>query len=64
VGDKEEDDVVEKIKDITFLIKPEVIDEFGAMTILSSEENDGMGLSLRPLIESEGGCGGGCSGCN
>lgn len=34
------------------------------MTILSSEENDGMGLSLRPLLESEGGCGGGCSGCH
>jgi HesB-like selenoprotein len=63
VGDTEENDIVEQIKDITFLIKPEIIDEFGVMTILSSEENDGMGLSLRPLIEPVGGCGG-CSGCN
>lgn len=34
------------------------------MTILSSEENDGRGLSLKPLIEAEeGGCGG-CTGCH
>lgn len=63
VGDKEEDDIVEQVKDITFLIKPDIIEEFGVMTIISTEENDGRGLSLRPLIEPVGGCGG-CTGCH
>ncbi len=63
VGDKEEDDIVEQVKDITFLIKPSIFDEFGVFTILSSEENDGRGLSLRPLIEPVSGCGG-CTGCH
>jgi iron-sulfur cluster insertion protein len=63
VGEKEEDDIVEQVKDITFLIKPELIDEFGVFTILSEDENEGRGLSLRPLIEPVGGCGG-CTGCH
>ena len=32
--------------------------------ILSSEENEGNGLSLKPVIAPEGGCGGSCSGCH
>lgn len=63
LGEKEDDDLVEQIKDITFFIKPNVYNEFGALTILSSEENDGRGLNLRPLIEPTGGCAG-CSGCH
>jgi len=63
VDEPKEEDVVVKINDINFLIKPEIIDEFGIFTILSSEENDGRGLSLRPLIEPVSGCGG-CSGCH
>lgn len=64
VGDKEEDDLAQQVKDITFLVKPEIIEEFGIMTILSTEENEGRGLTLRPLAASdEDGCGG-CSGCH
>lgn len=63
VEEPQEGDIIEKVNDINFLIKPEIIDEFGILTILSTEENNGRGLSLRPLIEQEGGCGG-CSGCH
>jgi HesB-like selenoprotein len=57
-------DAVEKVKDINFIFKPELIDEFGGFNILSSDENDGRGLSLKPLIQSEGGCGGCGGGCH
>lgn len=63
LGEQEEDDIVEKIKDITFYIKSHIYDEFGAFTFLSSSENDGKGLYLRPLIAPESGCSG-CSGCH
>lgn len=63
VEEPKEDDIIEQINDIKFLFRPEVIDEFGVFTILSSEENDFRGLSLRPLLEPEGGCAG-CSGCH
>jgi HesB-like selenoprotein len=59
----QEGDIVQEINDITFLINQEIFDEYGIFTILSSEENDGMGLSLRPIMEPVGGCGG-CSGCH
>lgn len=55
---------MEQVNDITFLIKQDLYNEFGAFTILSTDENDGRGLSLRPLIESEGGCGGCGGGCH
>jgi HesB-like selenoprotein len=64
IGNKEEDDLVEQIGEINFLMKPDLIDEFGVFTILSSEENNGRGLTLRPLMAmDEDGCAG-CSGCH
>jgi HesB-like selenoprotein len=63
VEETDDVDTVEKVKDINFIFKDELIDEFGGFTLLSTAENDGRGLSLKPLIESEGGCsscGGGC----
>jgi iron-sulfur cluster insertion protein len=62
-GEKEEDDLVEEINGITFFIKPFIIDEYGMLTILSSEENEGRGMTLRPLLATESGCAG-CSGCH
>lgn len=59
-----EGDVVEKVKDITFLMEASLIEEFGGFKILSAEENNGNGLSLKPFIEPEnsgcGSCSGGC----
>jgi iron-sulfur cluster insertion protein len=59
----EEDDVVEKINDISFLIKKPLIDDFEGFTILSTDENNGRGLSLKALNAPEGDCGG-CTGCH
>lgn len=59
-----EDDVVEKVNDITFMCNKELKDEFAGFIILSSEENDNRGLTLRPLIgANEGGCSS-CPGCH
>ncbi len=59
-----EDDEVETIHDISFMYEKTLIDQFGGFIILSSEENEGNGLSLKPVIAPEGGCGGSCSGCH
>ena len=63
IDEPQEGDIVQKVNDINFIMKTEIIDDFGIMTILSSEENEGRGLTLRPLIESEDGCDS-CSGCH
>jgi len=59
-----DEDDVETINDISFIYEKSLIDQFGGFIILSSEENEGNGLSLKPVIEPEGGCGGSCSGCH
>ena len=56
-------DITEVVNDITFIISKELIDEFSGFSILSSAENEGRGLSLKPVTTGEGGCsscGGGC----
>lgn len=54
-------DSVETISDVNFIAENGLIKEFGGFIILSSDENEGMGLSLRPVIQQEGG---GCASCN
>lgn len=61
VEDPTDEDAVETVSDVNFIAKKELIEEFGGFIILSTEENEGMGLSLRPVIQPEGG---GCSGCH
>lgn len=63
VEDKQEGDIVEQVNDINFIIKQDLIDQFEGFTILSTDENDGRGLSLKPLNAPEGGCGT-CGGCH
>jgi iron-sulfur cluster insertion protein len=63
VEEKEDGDIATLINDINFIVKNELIDEFGGFIILSSEENGGRGLSLKPLIQAESGCGT-CGGCH
>lgn len=63
VSEPTDADVTEVVNDITFIMEKSLIDEFGGFIILSSEENEGRGLSLKPVIAPEGGCsscGGGC----
>jgi HesB-like selenoprotein len=64
VSKASDDDEIEKINDISFIYEKNLIDQFGGFIILSSEENEGRGLSLKPVIEPEGGCGGSCAGCH
>ena len=64
VSESTDEDEVEKINDITFMYEKSLTEQFGGFIILSSEENGGNGLSLKPVIQPEGGCGGSCSGCH
>ncbi len=64
VSQPTEEDEVETIQDISFIYDKTLIDQFGGFIILSTEENEGNGLSLKPVIAPEGGCGGSCSGCH
>lgn len=64
VDEAKEGDITEQVKDITFIVEEKLVDEFGGFKLLSTEENNGRGLSLKPVIEPEntgcGSCGGGC----
>ncbi|MBU5455181.1 HesB-like protein [Caproiciproducens sp. MSJ-32] len=64
VDEPQEGDLVEKVHDITFVVEENLIDEFGGFKLLSTEENEGRGLSLKPIIEVEGGCGSCGGGCH
>ena len=64
VSESTDDDEVEKINDISFIYEKSILKQYGGFIILSSEENEGNGLSLKPVIEPEGGCGGSCAGCH
>lgn len=63
IDEKRENDLVEQVKDITFLVDNVLIEEFEGFSLLSTEENDGAGLSLKPQRQKEGGCGS-CNGCH
>lgn len=64
VDTAKEGDGTEVVNDITFIFEEKLVDEFGGFKILSTEENDGRGLSLKPVIETEGGCGSCGGGCH
>jgi iron-sulfur cluster insertion protein len=64
VDDVKEGDVTQKVNDITFVVEEKLVDEFGGFKLLSTEENEGRGLSLKPVIETEGGCGSCGGGCH
>ena len=64
VSEPTDEDEVETIEEVSFIIEKSLIEQFGGFIILSSEENEGNGLSLKPVIAPEGGCGGSCSGCH
>ncbi|GAA0070233.1 HesB-like protein [Clostridium sardiniense] len=64
VDEATDDDVVEVVNDINFVIEKRLIEEFGGFILLSAEENNGNGLSLKPVIAPEGGCGSCGGGCH
>lgn len=55
-------DVVVEVKDLKFIMNKDLITEYGGFEILSSNENNGEGLILKPIIEQESGCSI-CPGC-
>ncbi len=64
LDEQRENDIVEKVKDITFLIDKSLIEDFEGFKITCTSEN-GKGLMLEPLKNIDGGggcstCGGGC----
>ncbi len=62
-----EDDEVEVINEITFILEKSLLEEYGGFIIVSCEENDGKGVGMKPIVtktKSEStGCGSGCGGC-
>ena len=64
VDDAKDGDLTQKVNDIVFVVEEKLVDEFGGFRLLSTEENEGRGLSLKPLIEVEGGCGSCGGGCH
>ncbi|SFB18952.1 HesB-like protein [Clostridium frigidicarnis] len=58
--DKNENDEVEVINEITFLVGKELIESFGGFEIQGTEEN-GRGLMIEPFNKPESG---GCSSCS
>lgn len=62
LDEQKDTDNVTKIEDLTFLVEKEITDEFGCLTIKSSNENGYDGLSIEPEIAPESGCSS-CSSC-
>ena len=63
VGEAKEDDILATVNDLTFVMEPSLIDNFGGFMFLSSEEIEGQGLALKPLLTpiiEEDGCDGSC----
>jgi HesB-like selenoprotein len=61
-GVKNDNDVSEKVKDITFIIDKESLEEFEGFVILSNNENKGQGLELKAVKLPESPCAA-CPGC-
>ncbi len=62
VDELKDRDMEATIKDLTFYVATELYNEFDGFQILSTEENMGQGMVLRPKKVSESDCGS-CSSC-
>ncbi|WP_312650808.1 HesB-like protein [Proteiniclasticum sp.] len=62
VDEKKDGDMEIAIKDLTFYVESELYNEFEGFQILSTEENMGQGMVLRPNKVTESDCGS-CSSC-
>jgi HesB-like selenoprotein len=64
VDDPTDSDVVEVVKDITFIVSKDLYNEYEGFVILSDEENFGGGMSLRPKkVDDASGCSTCATGC-
>lgn len=64
LDEQKDSDVVEKIKDMSFLVDKDLVSQFGSLTLKSGRENGRDGFSIEPEIQAENDCGGGCSTCH
>lgn len=60
LDEQKETDNKEEMEGLSFLVDKDVTSQFGALTILSGEENGMGGFSIEPENKPEGG---GCSSC-
>lgn len=64
VSEATAEDDVETIKEITFISEKSLVEQFGGFIIVSSEENNGYGVGLKPVVQPQSSCGSGCGdGC-
>jgi iron-sulfur cluster insertion protein len=49
IGEMNQNDVVEKVNDISFIMTSDLLKEYGGFIILSSNENNGNGLTVKPI---------------
>jgi len=66
VDEANQEDETEVINDITFIVEKSILAEYGGFIIVSSEENNGDGVGLKPVVLPDSSSSGGCSseGCN
>ena len=64
VSEATAEDEVETINEITFIAEKSLIEQFGGFIIVSSEENNGYGVGLKPVVQPQSGCGGCGGGCH
>ncbi len=62
IDEATENDDVEIIKEITFITEKSLLEKYGGFIIVSSEENDGKGLGMKPVVTTSSNCGS-CGGC-
>lgn len=63
VNDATPSDHTEVINDITFIVEKTILAEYGGFIIVSSEENNGNGVGLKPVVIPSSGCSGECGSC-
>ena len=60
-------DDVEKINDVSFIVEKSLNNQYGGFIIVSSEENNGNGVGLKPVVQPAevgcGSCGTDCGSC-
>lgn len=63
IDEANDDDDIEIINEITFISEKSLIGEYGGFIIVSSEENNGKGVGMKPIVTPSKGCDSECGGC-
>jgi len=63
IDEPNENDDVEVVNEITFISEKSIVEKYGGFIIVSSEENNGRGVGMKPVVSPYSrcdGCSGGC----